>query len=73
MSLNEKEDNIGEEKASESMKTGLFKYLLNHQENRQTIIIENEIPKLDYSNAHLVEFTKDENRDRYGLIERYND
>lgn len=47
LSLKEKEDHIGEEHTSETMKTGLFKYLLSHQDERQTIIIENEIPKLD--------------------------
>lgn len=73
LSLKEKEDHIGEEHTSETMKTGLFKYLLSHQEERQTIIIENEIPKLDYSSANLEEFTKDENRGRYGLITGYRD
>lgn len=73
LSLKEKEDNIGEEKTSESMKTGLFKYFLSHQKSRQTIIIENEIPNLNYSNAHLIEFTKDFNEGRYGLIEWYKD
>lgn len=73
LSLKEKEDHIGEEHTSETMKTGLFKYLLSHQDGRQTIIIENEIPKLDYSSAHLEEFTKDENRGRYGLITAYRD
>lgn len=47
--------------------------MLSHQDDRQTIIIENEIPKLDYSSAHLEEFTKDENRGRYGLITDYRD
>lgn len=73
LSLKEKEDHIGEEHTSETMKTGLFKYLLSHQDERQTIVIENEIPKLDYSSAHLEEFTKDENRGRYGLITGYRD
>jgi len=73
LSLKEKEDHIGEEHTSETMKTGLFKYLLSHQGTRQTIIIENEIPNLDYSSAHLEEFTKDEQRGRYGLITGYRD
>ncbi len=73
LSLKEKEDHIGEEHTSETMKTGLFNYLLTHQGTRQTIIIENEIPSLDYSSAHLEEFTKDENRGRYGLITGYRD
>ena len=73
LSLKEKEDHIGEEHMSETMKIGLFKYLLLHQDSRQTIIIENEIPNLDYSSAHIEEFTKDENRGRYGLITGYRD
>lgn len=73
LSLKEKEDHIGEEHTSETMKAGLFKYLLSHQDERQIIIIENEIPKIDYSSAHLEEFTKDENRGRYGLITGYRD
>lgn len=73
LSLKEKEDHIGEEHTSETMKTGLFNYLLTHQSTRQTIIIENEIPNLDYSSAHMEEFTKDENRGRYGLITEYRE
>lgn len=73
LSLKEKEDHIGEEHTSDTMKSGLFKYLLKHQDTRQTIIIENEIPKLDYASAHLIEFTKDKNRGRYGLITGYRD
>lgn len=73
LSLKEKEDHIGEEHTSETMKSGLFKYLLTHQGTRQTIIIENELPNLDYSAAHIEEFTKDENSGRYGLITGYRD
>lgn len=73
LSLKEKEDHIGEEHTSETMKSGLFKYLLQHKDTRQTIIIENDIPELDYETAHLIEFTKDEQRGRYGLITGYRD
>lgn len=73
LSLKEKENHIGEEHTSETMKSGLFKYLLNHQDTRQTIIIENDIPDLDYESAHLIEFTKDEQHGRYGLITGYRD
>ncbi len=73
LSLKEKEDHIVEEHTSDTMKTGLFKYLLNNQGTRQTIIIENEIPDLDYSGAHIEEFTKDEKRGRYGLISGYRE
>lgn len=68
LSLKEKEDHIGEEHMSETMKVGLFNYMVNHQPDKQIIIIENEIPKIDYGNANLIQFTKDENIGRYGLI-----
>ncbi|TYS69709.1 hypothetical protein FZC76_05585 [Sutcliffiella horikoshii] len=64
LSLKEK----GSEQASHSMKKSLFKYLLENQNNGQVIIIENEIPQLDYSNANLIHFTKDVNNGRYGLL-----
>jgi DNA repair ATPase RecN len=73
LSLKEKEDHIGEEHTSDTMKSGLFSYLLDNQNTRQTIIIENEIPNLDYTSAHLIKFTKDENIGRYGLIKDYRD
>lgn len=73
LSLKEKEDHIGEERTSDTMKSGLFSYLLDNQNTRQTIIIENEIPNLDYTSAHLIKFTKDENIGRYGLIKDYRD
>jgi hypothetical protein len=64
LSLKEK----GNEKASDSMKASLFKYMLDKQKNGQTIIIENEIPDLDYSKANLIRFTKDITEGRYGLL-----
>ncbi|MDC3416596.1 AAA family ATPase [Aquibacillus salsiterrae] len=64
LSLKEK----GSEQASDSMKLSLFKYLLENQNNGQIIIIENEIPQLDYSEANLIQFTKDVNIGRYGLL-----
>lgn len=73
LSLKEKEDHDINGNASESMKAGLFSYLISHQNNRQTIIIENILPPLDYSNVHLEEFTKDEKRGRYGLIKNYRE
>lgn len=73
-SLKEKEDKIPvDERTTQTMKSGLFTYLLNHQGNRQTIIIENDIPDLDYSGTHIEEFTKDEKRGRYGLITDYRE
>ncbi|MGY3718138.1 hypothetical protein ACWE42_21720, partial [Sutcliffiella cohnii] len=34
-------------------------HLIENQNNGQVIIIENEIPQLDYSNANLIHFTKE--------------
>ena len=73
LSLKEKENNIGEEHMSETMKVGLFNYMVNHQPDKQIIIIENEIPNIDYGNANLIQFTKDENIGRYGLIIGYRE
>lgn len=73
LSLKEREDHIGEEHMSETMKVGLFKYLVNNQSDRQIIVIENDIPDVDYGNANLIQFTKDENNGRYGLINGYRD
>ena len=73
LSLKEKEDHIGEEHMSETMKVGLFNYMVNHQPDKQIIIIENEIPNIDDGNANLIQFTKDENIGRYGLIIGYRE
>ena len=55
------------------MKVGLFNYLVANQSNRQTIVIENEIPDIDYRDVNLIKFTKDENNGRYGLISEYRE
>lgn len=58
--------------ASDTMKTGLFKYIVENSSHRQTIIIENEIPSgVDYSNVNLILFTKEDGVGRYGLISDY--
>ena len=64
LSLKEK----GSEQASDSMKKSLFRYFINNQGKGQKIIIENEIPDLDYSTANLIHFTKDTEVGRYGLL-----
>lgn len=64
LSLKEK----GSEQASDSMKTALFTYLLEHQSEGQIIIIENDIPVLDYEKANVIRFTKDPQNGRYGLL-----
>lgn len=73
LSLKEREENVGTEITSDSMRGGLFQYMIDHEENRQTIVLENEIPPLDYSTANIVHFTKTPGKGRYGLIEGYRD
>lgn len=58
----------GDEKASDTMKAALFQHLLDNQENGQIIIIENDPPALDYTEANVIAFTKDEARGRYGFL-----
>lgn len=74
MSLKEKKHSIDEnEIAPESMKASLFKYLVATRYSRQTIVLENVIPSIDYEDSNLIEFTKDENRGRYGLLLDYKE
>lgn len=56
------------EKASDSMKSSLFKYLVDNQNSGQTIIIENDIPEIDYTGVNVIKFTKDKNHGRYGFF-----
>lgn len=64
LSLKEK----GKEKATDSMKSSLFRYLLANQDYGQIIIIENDIPDMDYGAANVIRFTMDENEGRYGFL-----
>lgn len=51
-----------------SMKIGLFRCLNECKRNQQIIVIENKFPdNLDYSEANIVSFTKDETTGRYGF------
>ncbi len=73
LSLKEREEDVGTEVTSDSMRGGLFQYMIDHEKNRQTIILENEIPPLDYSTANIVHFTRTLGKGRFGLIEGYRD
>lgn len=68
LSLKERGEDIGDVITSDSMRGALFQYLVNNETDRQTIIIENEIPDIDYSKANLIYFTQKEKVGRYGLI-----
>lgn len=51
-----------------SMKTGLFKCLSECARGMQIIVVENKFPEnIDYSDANVVSFTKDETTGRYGF------
>lgn len=66
LSLKEK----GDEKASDSMKSSLFQYMIdNVNQKQQVIIIENEIPPLNYEKINMIHFTKDINDGRYGFLD----
>lgn len=59
-----------DEYAPDSMKTALMNYIMKNQEIGQTIIIENYVPKLNYTDygVNIVEFTKGRSEGRYGLL-----
>lgn len=59
----------GTEKATDSMKSSLFRYFLQNQNRGQIIIVENDIPELDYSNANVIRFTMDDEHGRYGFLD----
>lgn len=71
LSLAEKQK-VGDKMASDRMKAGLFRYMDKHTQGYQAIVVENFIPNIKYENANLIEFTKDPNRGRYGLVESYH-
>ena len=73
LSLKEREEDKGTEITSDSMRGGLFQYMIEHEKNRQTIILENEIPTLDYSTANIIKKKKKIGDGRFGLIEGYRD
>ncbi|MCL1830119.1 MAG: hypothetical protein FWG21_01675 [Oscillospiraceae bacterium] len=56
------------EKATDSMKASLFRYLLSNQQYGQVILLENDIPEIDYNKANVIEFTMDDEDGRYGFL-----
>lgn len=65
LSLSEKSGNEG---TNDSMKVGLFRYIKEHCTPAQVIIVENNIPDIDYANVNLVHFSKDNTNGRYGFL-----
>lgn len=64
LSLKEKET----KKPSETMRYSLFQNIVSNQGCMQTIIVENEIPDIDYKNVTLIHFTKEKDNGRYGFL-----
>lgn len=66
LSLKEREHN--EKLVSSPMRAGLFNELKSNQDQLQMIVVENEIPAIDYTNVHIIEFTKSKDFGRYGFL-----
>lgn len=66
--LSLKEDIAPSERIDSTMRAGLFRYLESCASAGQVIIIENEIPEIDYSEVNLIHFTKREREGRYGFL-----
>lgn len=64
LSLKEKET----KKPSETMRNTLFENIVDNQKGIQTIVIENEIPEINYKDANIIHFTKEKNNRRYGFL-----
>ena len=70
LQLKEKKYKISEkEKATPRMRTSLFQYIVNHCDEHQIIIAENEITEyVVYEGVKLQEFTLDPDSGRYGFL-----
>lgn len=61
-------ENVDEkDMATKSMRASLFRYMIDHPCAEQIIIIENELPPVDYSSVNLIYFSKKEGEGRYGF------
>lgn len=64
LSLKDKET----KKPSDTMGSALFENIIETKENIQTIVIENNIPDINYEGVNLIHFTKEKNNGRYGFL-----
>ena len=64
LSLKEKQS----KKPSETMRNTLFENIISKQNGIQTIVIENEIPDIDYRGVNIIHFTKEKDYGRYGFL-----
>jgi hypothetical protein len=53
---------------AETMKESLFQYLIDNQNSGQTIIVETEIPNMNYDGINIIKFTHTADDGRYGLL-----
>ena len=64
LSLKEKKT----KKPSETMRSMLFENIIDNQNEVQTIVVENEIPDINYKNTNIIHFTKEKGNGRYGFL-----
>lgn len=64
LSLKEKQS----KKPSETIRNTLFENIISKQTGIQTIVIENEIPDIDYRGVNIIHFTKEKDYGRYGFL-----
>lgn len=64
LSLKEKQS----KKPSETMRNKLLENIIRNQNGIQTIIIENEIPDIEYNDVKIIHFTKEKDNGRYGFL-----
>lgn len=50
------------------MRNTLFENIIDSQKGIQTIVVENEIPDIDYKDANVIHFTKEKSNGRYGFL-----
>lgn len=62
-------DADGNEYTSEEMKKSLFEDLSQNYKGMQIIIIENDVPDIEFGDSHIVRFTKNKEHGRYGFFE----
>ena len=56
------------EEIGTSIKQGLFEILQEMNNELQIIDFENKIPEIEYKNANIIKFTRDNNSGRYGFL-----
>ncbi|MGX8679638.1 MAG: AAA family ATPase [Sphaerochaetaceae bacterium] len=67
LSLNERKEITEEDRAPAGMRESLFRFLVSNTDLVQTIIVENEIPDIDYTGVNDIAFTKSDSG-RYGFL-----